>query len=226
MNSQAKSSKKSATPDVLQRARNLLQESPDIGPLTAMLGVREQAAHLRRLTQTDSAAPHRGQTWRRLASLLFALAPGRPRILQRATLFYIPDGKFQMQVFALDDAEDGTLAICCEDVVTTALKAGLLNRQAGQPSRYQVSGTPHALPIEHLDSSSESPAYCNAMTGWNRKALRIVLPANAPTELTDAAELLCALSSLRWIEAPTKPATTNPPPSPTTKSPAKSRPSR
>jgi hypothetical protein len=222
MNSQAKSSGKGATPDVLQRARKLLQESPDIGPLTAMLGVREQAAHLRRLAHTDSAAPHRGQTWRRLASLLFALAPARPRILQRATLFYIPDGKFQMQVFALDDAEDGTIAICCEDVVATAIKAGLLTRQAGQPSRYQVMGTPHALQIEHLDSSTESPPYCNAMTGWNRKALRMVLPVNPPTELTDAVELLCALSSLRWIEPPTaKPAKTTPPPSPATKRPAK-----
>jgi hypothetical protein len=202
----------------------------DIGPLTAMLGIRELTAHTRRLAHTDTHAPRRGQIWRRLASLFFAIAPARPRVIQRATLFYIPDGKYQMQVFALDDAEDGTLAICCEDVIATAIKAGLLDRQAGQPSRYQVFGTPHALQIEQLDSSKESPAYCNAMTGWNRKALRMVLPANPPIELTDAVELLCALSSLRWMEAAAKPAEAKAPPakpaSPTIKRPAKSKSSR
>lgn len=117
-------------------------------------------------------------------------------------MFFIADGKYLQQVFSLDDATDGSIVACCEDVLEPALLAGVITRQSGQPDRYFVLGTPQAIYIEQMDGKTEDmPAHCTAMTGWNRRAMKIVLPAGPAAEQLDAATTLCALASLRWRDA-------------------------
>ena len=163
------------------------------------MGARENTAVARRLAACEQTHPGRAKAWRRLAALMLHLAPARPKTVQRAIQFYIPDGKYQMQVFALDDAADGTLAACCENVLPEAVKAHVVAAQPGAPGRYTVYGKPHAILIEQLDGKTENPPpYANAMTGWNRKALRMILPADAAESQVEAVEMICAISALRW----------------------------
>ncbi len=191
-----------ATSDVVKRARNLMAVELDLDGVLTRMGARENTAVARRLAACEQTHPARAQAWRRLAALMMHLAPSRPKTLQRAILFYIPDGKYQMQVFALDDAADGTISVCCENVLAEAIKAHVVAPQPGAPGRYTVHGKPLAVLIDQLDGKTENPPpYANAMTGWNRKALRIILPADAAESQVQAAELICAISALRWAEA-------------------------
>ncbi len=204
-------SKRNTSGDLLKRARQLLSVSPDIDATLLKLGVNERSAQARRLAAIEATNPRRVKTWKNLATRLFTFAGARPRALQRAMMFYIPDGKYQMQVFAIDDAADGTLIVCCEDVLEAAIEAGVITRVAGQPQRYTVMGTHQAILIEQQDGKTESPAaYCTAMTGWNRRALKITLPSDAADEQVQATELICAIAALRWgglSPAPTAPTT-------------------
>lgn len=188
--------------DVLDRARLLLDAPLDIDAMLLKLGVREQSAQARRLATCEQTNPKRAQAFRRLAALLFSLASSRPRMVQRAIQFYIPDGKYQLQVFALDDATDGTLVVCCEDMLAAAIEADLLTPLAGQAQRYTVLGTSQALTVEQQDGKTENPpVYCGAMTGWNRRALKVTLPSDPSSDQLQCVELLCAMSSLRWQAA-------------------------
>lgn len=192
----------SAPTDLLKRARQLIPSDLDLDGVLTKMGARENTAVARRLATCEQTHPGRAQAWRRLAALMLHLAPARPKTVQRAIQFYIPDGKYQMQVFALDDAADGTIAVCCENVLSEAVKAHVVASQAGAPGRYTVHGKPHAITIEQLDGKTENPPpYANAMTGWNRKALRIILPADAAESQVEAAEMICAISALRWQPA-------------------------
>lgn len=192
-------SKRPAENETLRLAKRVLEAPLDIKSLLPRLGVRDQSALARRLGLSEQSDPRRAEAWRRLAALMFSLAPARPRSVQRALQFYIPDGKYQQQVFALDDAVDGTLVVCCEDVLDQAIAAKVITPQKGEPTRYLVLGTPNAITIEQLDGKTENPpVYCSAMTGWNRKALKVTLPTGLSEEQQKAAELMVAISSERW----------------------------
>jgi hypothetical protein len=195
--------KKKTEPDDVRRARKLLEVPLDLESLLPKLGLREQSALVRRLATSEQADPRRANAWRRLAALMISLAPARPRTVQRAVLFYIPDGKYQQQVFALDDAADGSLVVCCEDMLEKAIEYKLLTPENGEePGRYLVLSTPYAITIEQLDGKTENPpAYASAMTGWNRRALKMTLPAGLGSEQQEAAELLCAMTALRWVDS-------------------------
>ena len=192
-------SKRPAENDSLRQAKKVLEAPLDIQSLLPRLGVRDQSALARRLALSEQSDARRAEAWRRLAALMFSLAPARPRSVQRALQFYIPDGKYQQQVFALDDAVDGTLVACCEDILDASIDAKVLAPVKGEPQRFLVMGTPQAIVIERLDGKTENPpVYCSAMTGWNRRALKITLPAGLSEHQQRAAELMVALSSSRW----------------------------
>src|SRR5688572_4919418 len=71
--------------------------------------------------------PHHGRLWRRLALGMRRLGPLRPQTTgQRAVQFYAPDGKYRLQVFALEDTRDGTIALYSADVLDAAVAAGVL----------------------------------------------------------------------------------------------------
>lgn len=171
----------------------------------AKLPAKDRTSVQRRIAAAADAPPDGGvlELWRRLACALFALAPHAAKMSNRqAVQYYIADGKYRMQVFALEDLQDGSLTIYCPDILSHALDGGLLvplGADAGSEDLYGVTGTSHVLTIKTLDRSTTDPAvYFKDMVGWNRRALRITLPAAAPSGQIEAAESLCAIAAQRF----------------------------
>lgn len=188
---------------VVEQARARLAGPVDVNDALQRLGATGTTPLARRLAASGESFAYRTQVFGELGAHLLAMAPGRPRTLQRAVMLYVPDGAYQMQVFAIDDAADNSLVICCEDVLKTAVAAEVIAPTTG--TQYQICGTRLMLTIERFDGKSENPPpYINAMTGWNRKAMRIILPPDLQKPQVDATLLLCAISAASWKTAPAK----------------------
>jgi hypothetical protein len=146
--------------------------------------------------------PRHLEIWRRLVCSLMTLAPHAIKFNgQQSVQFYIPDGKYRMQVYAIEDIRDGKVTIYCGNTLEEALKANLLEKHkpTDPENGYKVRGTDDVLTIEQLDGATPNPAsFYKDMLGWNRKALRITLPTTATTVQVEAAESLCALSARKW----------------------------
>jgi hypothetical protein len=147
--------------------------------------------------------PHHANLWRKLMCVLATLATHSIKFNGRESVqFYIADGKYRMQVFALEDLSDGNITLYCVDVVKQAVAAGALrdrNGSAAQPQQIALPGSGETLLIESLDGQTANPAaFYKDMVGWNRRAIRIVLPVNASRDQIKAAEALCAISASTW----------------------------
>jgi hypothetical protein len=134
--------------------------------------------------------PTHGKLWRRLAVSLRKLAPlPVTTVGQHAVQFFIADGKYRMQVFALEDARDGRLMIYLPDILADVHKAGASAVAALQPESLDSANTPNPSPhIKH-------------MLGWNRKAVRVTLPTRATSQQISATETLCTLAADRWAKS-------------------------
>jgi hypothetical protein len=151
------------------------------------------------------AGPGHAKSWRQLAMTLRKLAPLAantigPQVIQ----FFVPDGKYRMQVFALEDKRDGLILVYVPDVLAAALKAGILAKPpAGHPDQYPIrSHKGEALHVELLDATNTpdpQPAIKH-MLGWNRKALRLTIPALANAAQVAATEELCELAAKAWTK--------------------------
>ena len=162
-----------------------------------------------------------GRIWRRVAKMLRRLAPLAVQTAgQHAIQFFVADGKYRMQAFALEDQRDGKILIYLPDVLEEAAKARVLrspgkaasSAAAASASAAGAAGTAPApeygiagaagtrLRIEALDAAnSPNPApHYKHMLGWNRKALRITLLTTSTEAELDAAEKLCAIAAKRW----------------------------
>jgi hypothetical protein len=149
------------------------------------------------------AGPGHAKSWRSLALVLRRFAPLAantigPQVIQ----FFIADGKYRMQVFALEDKRDGQILVYLPDVLAASIKAGVLGKPiAGHPDDYPIRASKaEALHVESLDASNTpdpQPAIKH-MLGWNRKALRLTLPALANTAQIAATEAMCALAAKAW----------------------------
>ena len=133
--------------------------------------------------------PAHGKLWRRLAVGLRRLAPlPVTTVGQHAVQFFIADGKYRMQVFALEDGRDGRVIVYLPDILAEAEKVGA---PVGvlKPESLDASNTPNPSPhIKH-------------MLGWNRKAVRITLLTHASAQQVSATEKLCDLAAGRWAKA-------------------------
>ena len=146
--------------------------------------------------------------WKRLVLALARLAPRAAQTVgQRAVRFYVTDGKYRQQIFALEDLRDGQLAVYTGDVLAGALRAKLIRGPISSDDSvgvYETGGEPPAtLTIERLTAAKTTgaPEYYKHMLGWNRSALKIVVPVDASPSLAHAVEAICALSA-----APREPA--------------------
>jgi hypothetical protein len=163
--------------------------------------------------------PRHAGLWRRLACALMTLAGHSAKVNgQQSAQFYVADGKYRMQVFALEDLRDGKLTVYCSDVLDEATKLGVLaapaKRGGGKPAKgasadevvvggHALAGTGEPIAIDALDGRTENPAaFFKDMLGWNRRAIRITLPVNASKAQVAAAEDLCALSVRKWTVNP------------------------
>ena len=188
-----------ATKQTLAAARAALAHPLGFEEFLAKLSPKDRANAERRVTVLEGEPdPGRARLWRRLAAVLMTLAPQSAKVVGRQTVqFYIADGKYRMQVFALEDLQDGNFTVYCPDVLAEATAAGLVGEpvEAG-PHLRRIGTSGELLLIESLDGTSLSPGvHFKDMVGWNRKALRITLPPSASPVQIETTELFCALAA-------------------------------
>jgi len=190
----------------LATARAALAHPMNFETLLSKLSPKDRQNAERRVQVLEAEPdPSRAPLWKRLMSSLMTLAPHAAKLGGKQTAqFYIADGKYRKQVFAMEDLQDGHFTLYCPDIVEEAVKAGLLTRAGdADPNFFRVPSSKEVLRVEPLDGASQNPApHYKDMTGWNRKALRITLPPGASPAQVEAAELLCALAAQHFISSP------------------------
>ena len=190
-------------PPLLAAARQSLSNPLRFSEILAKLGSKDRANAERRVAVLDAEPDAaRAALWQRLACSLMTLAPFAAKLIGKQTLqVYVADGKYRMQVFALEDLQDGNFTVYCPDVLDEAVKAGLLTPAANaEPHDYVIKSSGAPLRVERLDGKTLHPApHIKDLTGWNRKALRITVPPAPSAEQVEAAELLCAIAAQRFV---------------------------
>src|SRR4051812_43968771 len=198
---------------MLTEAAVLLQPRLSFEEFLAKLSPKDRISAGKRIAALEATAgPGAIELWRRMACALMTLSPHAAKLVGKQTVqFYIADGKYRMQVFALEDLQDGNITVYGPDVLTEAVEAGLLVPPTAATGMYGIVGSAgEALRIDALDRDSENlVAHFKDMVGWNRTAVRITLPPSASAAQVDAAERLCAIAALRFARP-----TAAPPPKP------------
>ena len=203
---------KTGTAQVLVAARESLTPALDFHDFLAKLVPKDKVNAERRVTLLEEAAPdhpHPARVWQRLACTMMNFAPSAKFVGRQTVQFYVPDGKYRMQVFALEDLQDGKMTVYCPNVLEEAMKGGLLAPSPNSEADvFVIAGCGEPLQIEPLDGSSPNPgAHFKDLLGWNRKALRITLPPSPSLAQIEAAELLCAVAAQHFARpAPAAPA--------------------
>src|ERR1700712_1080440 len=97
----------------LAGARRALEKRTDLSSFLAKVRLKDRTNIERHLTACDAEGdPRHGVLWRRIACALGTLAPlAIQTIGEHAMQFFVADGKYRMQVFALEDARDGSIHI-------------------------------------------------------------------------------------------------------------------
>lgn len=187
---------------ILTAARDALATPLSFDDVLAALATKDRQNAERRLAALD-ADPHRGLAWRRLACALMTLAPIAKFVGRDGVEFFVPDGRYRKQVFALEDLHDGNLAVYCPDVLDEAVAAGLLSPTgAPEPHGFAVAASGDVLNVEPLDGTALSPnPHVKNLTNWKRRALRLMLVPRATPAAFEAAELLCAIAAGQFAPA-------------------------
>jgi hypothetical protein len=188
----------------LESARASLSHPLTFAQFLAKLPGKDRACAERRVAALQIVPDQTGaDLWRRLACTLMTLAPFAAKLVGKQTLqVYVADGKYRMQVFALEDLQDGVFTVYCPNVLEEAQQAGLLTRDPhAETDHYMIEPARETLVVKQLDSKTINPgAHFKDLTGWNRKALRITLPPSASPAQIEAAELLCALGAQHFVK--------------------------
>jgi len=182
----------------------------------ASVGNKDRLNIQRHLAILDAeAGPGHGRLWRRVAVALRKLAPMPVQTVgQQIVQFFVPDGKYRMQVFTLEDKRDGTLLVYLPDVRDEAVKGKILGKPPAAKSargaddgdgvqalEYPILGkNGETLRIEALDNTNtpEPPQHVRHMLGWNRKAVRVTIPVVGAPAQAAALEALCAVAARAW----------------------------
>jgi hypothetical protein len=186
----------------LTSARKALEKPVDFATWAAALGSRDRVnveRHLAAVEALPGGIEH-AKNWRRLAQTLATLSPFAATTTgQQAVSFFQADGKYRMQVFALEDNRDGKISAYCVDVLEPALEAKILEKPSPEtPAMHPiVDGGGKTLLVEQL-SAANTPnpsSYYKHMLGWNRKALRVTVQADTGETELKAMELVLALAA-------------------------------
>jgi hypothetical protein len=189
----------------LDVARELLSHPLSFAQFLAKLPPKDRATAERRIGVLEAAADlNCANLWRRLACSLMTLAPFAAKLVGKQTLqVYIADGRYRMQVFALEDLQDGKFTVYCPDVLQEAMQVGLLAMDPlGEPDQYVVGASAERMLIQQLDKTSLHPgAHFKDLTGWNRKALRVTLPPVPSSAQVETVEQLCAIAAQHFVHS-------------------------
>jgi hypothetical protein len=185
-------------------AKTLAVDTVRLEDLLARSGAKDRTSIEKHLAACD-AEPDRSHSklWRRLATRLGALAPLPCRAEGMDTvLFYVPDGKYRMQVFALEDRRDGVIQLYLPNVLAEAVRKKLVSKSGEQYTAGGAKGLPLSVLTMDAANTPDPPQHVKHMIGWNRKALRMTLnttESNGPA--VEAAESLCTLAATQWAAA-------------------------
>src|SRR5687768_7739599 len=178
--------------------------SSDYDAFLAKLGEfdRQNVRRHMAFCETEPTDDHQ-RVWKRVACMLAQIAPLAAHTTgQRAVRFFVADGKYRLQLFALEDLRDGNLVVYAGDALGAALEAGAVRHRpvhAGPGAQfYDIGDKPgDTVRIEHLTAAStiSAPDYYKHMLGWNRKALKITLPLDASPSSIQGLLAFCALSA-------------------------------
>ena len=209
---------KRATPmsSALSVARQPLDTPIDLPTWISALGARDRVNVERHVTALD-AEPVHATLWRRVATALATLAPHAASTTgQQAVQFFVADGKYRMQVFALEDLRDGKLMIYAVDALDEAGSAELLGKPPkDNPSIHPIIAAMGEMLSVELLTAANTPnpsAFFKHMLGWNRKAMRITLPVGSSDAQITAAESLCAIAAAKWKKTTVESAAAKPVP--------------
>jgi hypothetical protein len=160
--------------------------------------------------------------WRRLAGLLLGLAPGLVKLSGLHTMqFYIADGKYRKQVFALHALPESAIAVCIPDILNDAIKLGMLAPKTphqttpkttpatkdDESNLYRIGKTDQTLTVDIVSGTTLDPQiFYKDMTGWNRRALCITLAGDSNQAQIRAVEDLCKFAAIAWANAAPPPA--------------------
>lgn len=153
--------------------------------------------------ETERDVDH-AKMWKRIATHLMTLASHAAKTTgQQSVQFFIADGKYRMQVFALEDLRDGKITIYAGNPLDEAIKEGLVApppKSERETNAFVINNGKDKLILEELDGKSLNPApFYKDMLGWNRKAIRITLLTTATPAQIDVAEKLCTISARKWL---------------------------
>jgi hypothetical protein len=175
----------------------------DFADFLARLPAKDRVNAEKRVAVLETGPdPRRAALWRRLVCVLMTLAGHAAKFVGKQTIqFYVADGlRYRMQVFALEDLQDGYMTVYCPDALAEAVKAGVLAPADAASHMYLILSSDEPLRVESLDGNSLDPgAHFKDLTGWNRKALRITLPPSASPAQLEATELLCAIAAGHFV---------------------------
>lgn len=193
-----------ASKKTLEAARAALAHPLSFADFLGRLSPKDRTNVERRVSLLEAEpSPHRAEVWKRLTCTLTTLAPHAAKFVgKQAVQFYVADGRYRMQAFAIEDLQDGNTTVYCPDVLAEAIDVGLLAEgPEGDGPLYTILPARQPLHIEALTGASLNPAaHYKDMVGWNRKALRLMLPP-APSEVQlGATELLCAMAAQRFAK--------------------------
>jgi hypothetical protein len=176
--------------------------SNDLSSVLATASSKDRTSIEKHLAACDAeGSPEHGELLRRLLLTLGTLAPHALATMgQGAVQFFIPDGKYRKQVFALEDQRDGTVNVYLPNVLAQAIRAKVLKAGPEPGSFAIVENRQQQLQIEELDAANtpNPPTCAKHMLGWNRKALRVTVPVSAIKSRVKAIESLCTIASKEW----------------------------
>lgn len=182
----------------------VIESSDPFERILARASARDRAAMEKHAAFCDAeATPGHGNLWRRLVTHLSSLVALPVQMAPQAVTFFVADGKYRMQVFALEDRKDGFLTIYLPDVLAEALADNVLveatNGYAVPAGQRTLSVSVNTMDAQN--TPDPAPHY-KQLVGWNRKALRVTLGAvDDDSPQAKAAEALCTLAAAKWAEA-------------------------
>ncbi|MDP9175192.1 MAG: hypothetical protein M3O30_15195 [Planctomycetota bacterium] len=188
-------------------SKSAVSDADRFAPILDRTGVKDRTRIEKHLATCDAEPTSiHGRLWRHVATILSELVPlAMQSAGNNSWKFYIPDGKYRMQVFALEDPCDGTLRIYLPDVLNEAIKAKILSKTAA-PNEFAVAGSRLPLNVESLtgDDAGDAQEHYKHLLGWNRKALRLTLSTTEADEShVGATDALLTLAAKQWAAAMT-----------------------
>jgi hypothetical protein len=181
----------------------------DFETFLSKLGAKDRLNVERHVAAVEENPGH-AKMWRRMACTMMTLGSHSAKANGQQTMqFYVADGKYRMQVFALEDLRSGKVVVyatnCLPEAIKTKLLSGPLpseNPEEEELSYYRIVGTKESLILEEMDGKLPNPApFYKDMLGWNRQAIRITLPTTATDVQVTAVEKLLNLSARKWMGA-------------------------